>query len=213
MDDGDAEKEVSAACRSGDAASDESAPGSGTADRELVEACGRGDEAAWKELILRYRRVIYSVPVRFGMSRSEADEIFQRVVVDLFHDLGRLRRVDSLASWLMTTTRHACLGFLQQARRWDCLSSSEDARVAEQVDPIQQIQQRESEKKLAIALERLDDSCRELLYALYLEELRPPYQEIAVRRRCAVGSIGPSRARCLKKLRTLYRDLGGSGPW
>ena len=70
----------------------------------------------------------------------------------------------------------------------------------------------ECQHALALALERLEDLCRRLIAALYVEDPRPSYDEIARRLGRPIGSLGPTRARCLEKLRKKYVEQGGPEP-
>src|SRR5262245_63011305 len=73
-------------------------------DTELVSACLSGDEQAWRELIDRYNRLIFSIPLRQGLSREEAADVFQAVCLDLVTELPKLRDPQALAAWLIRTT-------------------------------------------------------------------------------------------------------------
>ena len=182
-------------------------------DGGLVRACLRGDESAWETLILRYRRLIYSIPVAYRLPADQADDIFQRVAVKLFEHLGKLRRVESLASWLIATTRRECQAQKRSSSRWDALDEGTEAALSESPpDVAQALHDIQCEHSLALAFEDLDDMCRELLLALYREEPTPSYHEIASRMDRPIGSLGPTRNRCLKKLRGLYDRLGGEKP-
>ena len=75
-------------------------------DRELVAACLSGDEQAWSELIDRYNRLIFSIPLKQGLDRDEAADIFQAVCLDLVAELPRLRDPQALPKWLIQTTLH-----------------------------------------------------------------------------------------------------------
>ena len=81
--------------------------------------------------------------------------------------------------------------------------------VADVEDPTAGLHQIECEHTLGLAFERLDDGCRDLISALYYEDPAPSYQEISERLGRPVGSLGPTRNRCLKKLRKLYDQVGG----
>jgi RNA polymerase sigma factor (sigma-70 family) len=180
-------------------------------DKSLVLACRRGDGSAWELLIRRYQRLIYSAPVAYRIPASEADEIFQRVAVKLFEKLDQLKRAESLPAWLLTTARRECQAHLAGGRRWVAEDQAPDPAqdppdVAGRLDAVR------SEHVLALALERLDETCRKLLGALYLEDPGPSYEQIGERLGRPVGSLGPTRARCLKKLRKLFVELGGVVP-
>ena len=80
-------------------------------DEKLVQACLNGDEKAWERLIDKYKRLIYSVPVKYGFAPEDAADLFQNVCVDLYTNLSKLRKVESLRSWLITvaTLRMQCV--------------------------------------------------------------------------------------------------------
>src|SRR6187402_3918238 len=101
--------------------------GVGGDDRALVVACLDGDEAAWTTLVDKYKSLIFSVPLRYGACRDDAADIFQSVCVELFHELPRLRNIDSLRPWLMTVAAHQSFQSKKHRQRTQ-------QRVAEGVD-------------------------------------------------------------------------------
>jgi len=181
-------------------------------DERLIRACCKGDERAWKTLVDRYRRLVFSVPVgAYKMSGTDAEEIFQNVVVKLYENIHRLRKSRSLAAWLVVVTRNECRRFKRLARRWSPIDESHDRLASDDPpDVVRALHAVECEHHLALAFERLDRESRRLLSALYLEEPPPSYAEIAGKLGRPIGSLGPMRARGLKKLRRLYLELGGS---
>ena len=86
-------------------------------DRQLVEACLKGDREAWEVLIIRYQRLIYSIPVKHGFSPVDAADIFQSVCVKLIERLSTLRDHDRVSSWLITTTTRECWRLVSERRR------------------------------------------------------------------------------------------------
>jgi len=183
------------------------------ADLALIRACRKGDPKAWETLILRYRRLVYSIPVAYRIPEAEADEIFQRVSVKLFENLGRLRNVEGLASWLAVTARRECQAYLRSSRKLSSLDESPaEVDVEDPPDVVHDLHLVECAHTLTLAMERLGEPCRGLLSALYVEDPAPSYQEISRRLDRPIGSLGPTRARCLEKLRKLYVEMGGRGP-
>ena len=85
-------------------------------DARLVQACRDGDEDAWAALIQRYRRLIYSIPVRYGAQPADAADIFQAVCLELYAELPKLRKVESLRSWLISVTTHQAFHWKQRVR-------------------------------------------------------------------------------------------------
>ncbi len=181
-------------------------------DAALVRACIDGDETAWESLVQRYRRLVYSIPVAYRLPPDQADEVFQRVAVKLLENLSRLRRVESLASWLATVARHECQALRREGARFvdDDAEAILERTEAPPVDVAAALHAVECEHALQLALARVGEPCRGLLTALYLEDPAPPYSEIASRLGRPIGALGPTRSRCLAKLQKLY--LQGGGP-
>jgi RNA polymerase sigma factor (sigma-70 family) len=182
-------------------------------DEALIAACLAEDQTAWKTLIQRYRRLVYSIPFAYRMSSDEASEIFQSVMLKLYKHLGTLRRRSGLATWLIVTTRRECISYRRKASRFSPMEEgAEDDLPQDPEDVVQELHELACEHTLALAFERMDPVCHGLLQALYLEEPTPSYQELSVRLKRPVGSLGPTRSRCLAKLREIYLSLGGKEP-
>jgi len=177
-------------------------------DAALVQACLAGQEKAWEELVDRYGRLVYSIPRRMGMSPTDADDVFQDVFATLLRYLGSLRDQSLLAAWLITTTRRECWRRGRSAMRGVELT---ETIVDEAATPFEDVDRWEREQSVRQAMRRLDDRCRDLLTALFLEPATPSYERIAERLGIAVGSIGPTRARCFRKLDAILRELGFEG--
>ena len=82
-------------------------------DTELVEACLQGEGQAWEALLVRYQRLIYSIPLRYGLSEHDANDIFQNVCVLLWENLKKIRDRERLGAWLVITTRRECWRMLR----------------------------------------------------------------------------------------------------
>jgi RNA polymerase sigma factor (sigma-70 family) len=178
-------------------------------DEELVEACLAGDSAAWDCLIVRYERLIYSIPIGQGLPPQEAADIFQRVCFILFRKLSSLRDHARISSWLITTTRRECWrAGAQLNRESGALPSGElevvDDRAAERLAYEQCVS---DERQLIVrnAISRLSPRCRDLLTMLFYLNDEMSYEEIAERMSMPPSSIGPTRARCLEQLRRVLR--------
>lgn len=173
-------------------------------DDELAQACLDGDETAWVALVQRYRRLIYTIPLRFGMSPTATEEVFQEVCLALLQHLHTVRDRSRLSSWIVTVTRRTCI----EHWRRSSVSSGADG-LAEQVDERnsdleERLLNLERRHTLQRALEQLDERCRRLLEALFLNDNPPSYEEIAQEMGMPAGSVGPTRARCLDKLRKYF---------
>src|SRR5215216_1284226 len=86
-------------------------------DRSLVAACLKGDNAAWEALIVRYQRLIYSIPKKARMSDGDAADVFQSVCLKLCQKLSTLRSEEKLSSWLIKITMRECWRVIAKQRR------------------------------------------------------------------------------------------------
>jgi RNA polymerase sigma factor (sigma-70 family) len=182
-----------------------SAPPQEVEDAELVRRCLSGDEHAWSSLVDRYQRLVFSVALRCGLSREDADDVFQVVFTTLFRRLHALRDETRLASWLITTT---------QRESWRVARSGQgrielDDAVVDPSDGAAEIaESSDRDQRVREAITQLDERCRSLLTALFLDAQSPSYGDIAARLDMPLGSIGPTRARCFKKLEALLIEVG-----
>jgi RNA polymerase sigma factor (sigma-70 family) len=185
-------------------------------DAELIEACRSGDASAWKQLVQRFERLIYTVPRRAGLSTDESADVFQTVFLRLHESLDTLTQPDRVQAWLVTTARRATLRLLYERRRTVPLAapgSSDDEQGTEieppDTDPLpeQVLDELQQRHRARVALERLAEPCHTLLSLLYCRDDPPAYAELAAQLGVPIGSIGPTRARCLAKLRTVMENL------
>lgn len=173
-------------------------------DPALVRGCLEGNESAWKELIDKYGRLVYSIPRRYGLDAGDAEDVFQEVFAIVHRELDSLRDHTRLSAWLITVTHRQTQRF---ARRLPKHESIEDGIEPVDEPGLEELQRWERRQFLEEAMTRLDPRCRQILEAL-LQESGPNYEELAGRLGMAVGSIGPTRARCFKKLESILIALG-----
>jgi len=180
-------------------------------DRALVKACLAGDSRAWETLILRYQRLIYSIPIRAGFSPVDAADIFQSVCVKLLEKLSTLRKQEKISSWLMTITTRECWRVVERRRREtepkiydDDYEGDIASRLASE-EPLAD-QQRitfERQQRVREAVESLPERCRLLITLLFYSKDEPSYADIARQIKVPANSVGPIRARCLQKLKRI----------
>lgn len=172
-------------------------------DWELVQGCRRGDETSWEELVKRYERLVFSIPLNFGLSRQDAADITQHTFIILMESLQNLREDGNLVGWLGVVARRQTWRLFERDRRHVEEGSDEDFSTAPDLDAHERQERWERLQWVHTGLLRLDERCRQLLQALYFAEEAPAYTDIAERFGMAVGSIGPTRARCLQRLKEL----------
>jgi len=173
-------------------------------DKELVMSCRQGNESSWAALVDRYQRLVYAVPRRAGLNEDQAGEVFQEVFVTLFEKMNEINEPDRLHAWLVTTARRKTWRLLSKERSRQSLQTGEDDEALVVVDdsplPDEILVRLEEQHRIRTALAGLDERCQQLLTMLYYQTETPPYSEIAAILGTPEGSIGPTRARCFKKL-------------
>jgi RNA polymerase sigma factor (sigma-70 family) len=177
-------------------------------DPELVALCLKGDGQAWEALIMRYRRLIYSVPIRFGFHTADAGDVFQAVCVKLLEHLHEVKDESKVSSWLITTTTRQCL----HVRSLKLRETSSDDDFEEPPDPGENLEElriiSEQQQTVRQSVDQLSERCRTLIEMLYFDQRALSYEEIGQFMAMPVSSIGPTRARCLDKLKTILRRHG-----
>ena len=177
-------------------------------DDRLVRECLNGNNAAWAALIEKYRRLVASVPVKYGLVQEDAADVFQQVWMDLYRDLGRLERVEGLRSWLITAAARRCLLAKKRGQRTEPISELANAPVDPWPDPAAIHAEAEREQKIRDCIRGLSPRCRKLVEMLFFEDPPRPYVEVASTLGLALGSIGFIRGRCLTKLRAALEEAG-----
>jgi len=180
-------------------------------DPELLSSCLKGDSAAWEALIVRYQRLIYSIPIKMGLSPNDAADVFQSVCLKLLEGLPRLRNLQSISAWLTTTTKRECWRVAARRRREHIARPIEWgdgpdelgylASSAPLADDEQQVV--EQQQILREAVNALPERCRSLITMLFYKEDQLSYAEIAGRLNMPLNSMGATRARCLARLKKL----------
>lgn len=179
-------------------------------DAQLVEICLEGDGQAWETLIVRYQRLIYSIPLRYGLQEHDANDIFQNVSMLLWENLAHIRDHTRLGAWLVITTRRECWRMFRQRKQ---NGTTPDVRVLDEnisagIPSEDEFLALEQQSQIRAAIESLESPCQELLTMLFYVEPRPAYSEIAQSLILPEGSIGPTRARCLGKMMKILEEMG-----
>jgi len=179
-------------------------------DERLVRECCKGNQAAWSALIDKYKNLIFSIPIKFGLSREDAADIFQAVCVDLLSSLPKLREPRALPKWLMQTSFHKCLRWkkdrLNLVEDLDAIDNQRTAGIEDL--PEEMLYQVQREQSVREAMAELPTRCGRMVSMLFFDDPPRPYQEVAKELGIASGSIGFIRGRCLKKMRQLLEEKG-----
>ncbi len=179
----------------------------------LVARVGEGDQAAWNELVERYSPLVWSICRHYQLNRQDIDDVGQNVWLLLVEHIGSLRDPAALPGWLATTTKHEALRVLRASRRGDHAAlPPEDQMPPDPADAAVEHELIAAERNAALraAFADLPRRCHELL-SLLMTDPPPGYAYISTTLGLPVGSIGPTRARCLDRLRRSPHLIGVIG--
>ncbi len=170
-------------------------------DKQLVRECLLGSEEAWSELIDKYKSLIFSIPLKRGLPREDAAEIFQAVSVTLLEELSTLREPQALPAWLIRLTIRKCMRWNEDARRFGGEEIHDDSVVDTDRLPEDLLGELEREQILRESLAEASPECRQLIDLLFFNDPPLRYEQAAEALGLAKGSMGATRMRCLEKLR------------
>ena len=178
-------------------------------DTELVSACLSGDQEAWSELVDRYSRLIYSIPLRQGLSREDAADVYQAVCLDLVAELPKLRDPQALPAWLIRTTVRKAGKWRRRNERF-VPDEGGLADTADETEPLPDslIEHCQRTQALRDGIEALSERCQAMVRMLFFETPARPYKDVAQALGVATGSIGFLRMKCLDRLRSVLERVG-----
>jgi RNA polymerase sigma factor (sigma-70 family) len=171
---------------------------------DLVMRAREGDQRAWNAIVERYAPLVWSICRRYRLAGADAEDVGQAVWLSLVDHIGQIRDPAALPGWLATTTGREC-GRLVRAARRSCspgchVLDAEDIPDEQAALTDDELLAAERHAALREALADLSPRCQHLI-TLLTEDPPLPYTEISARLGIPVGSIGPTRRRCLAKLR------------
>ncbi len=170
-------------------------------DHDLIQACRAGDGRAWESLLDKYERLVFSISINHGLTTDDAADIAQITFTILLQNLDTLPDDIRLAPWLATVARRHTWRLVGRNRR-EAVNPKEDIAGNETFGGVIDDSQRwELAEWIHYGLTTLDERCRKLLLALYFDAEQPSYAQVADHLNVPVGSIGPTRARCLEQMK------------
>ena len=176
-------------------------------DWDLIQACRQGDAQAWKHVVDKYTRLVFSIPLNYGLNQNDAADIVQLTFVMFLQGLDSLHEGSHLGGWLATVARRNTWHLLNRHRRENLASDAlgDDLPLPDEASEGEK-NRWELTEWVYDGLAHLDEPCRTLLLALYFDPEQPSYGDVAGRLGLAVGSIGPKRARCLHRLKEIMHE-------
>jgi len=186
-----------------------------TTPEALIEACLAHEEGSWPEFLRRYSNLIYSTIRKTGLRREDQEEAFQNTVIAIYRQLGHLRQSDRLTSWIIGIAWRQSINQVRLRSRDSSLVEYTDGaaeaadRTASAQAPIDEVRTAlERAQRAQEGMERLPERCRRLLQLMFYQDPPLEYREIARREGIPIGSLGPTRTRCLEKLKKLLAERG-----
>lgn len=187
----------------------------------LLKAASDGDPEAWNQIVDDYSRLVWSVARGFRLTGADAADVSQTTWLRLVENLDRIQNPDQLAGWLATTARREALRLLRKARREVPDSEEAEENVPffgdsdDDGDPEAALVAEQDRNELWQAFDTLSERCRNLLRVVAVTPLES-YTAVAEALGMRVGSIGPTRSRCLEHLKRALKAVstapGSAGP-
>jgi RNA polymerase sigma factor (sigma-70 family) len=178
---------------------------------KLVADAAAGDRAAWESLVDAYGRLIWAIARNHRLTPGDAADVSQTTWLRLLEHINRLTEPGRVGAWLATTARRECLRVRAKNRRTSPIADEAIFELAqarteahEEVD--NGLLAAERDEAVQRAMTELPPHCQQILRLLMLDP-PPSYEEIAAAIGRPIGSLGPSRGRCLEKLRVLLSDI------
>lgn len=178
---------------------------------DTVRRAAAGDKAAWEALVEGFGRMIWSIPIAHRLSPADASEVSQTTWLRLLEHFDRIEHPERLGGWLAKTARHESLRMIRLRGRelpFGDEGDGADWAVSTAPGPETVVLDEDRDRRLWAAFQRLDRRCQGLLRLAVL--VGPPYAEVASTLKMPIGSIGPTRSRCLERLRKLLDEAGGA---
>lgn len=168
----------------------------------LLEAAAGGDERAWRDLVARFHQLLWATARACGLTEADAADVTQTTWMRLAEQLGRITEPEALPGWLVTTTRREAIRVATRARRPLPSALLGTLDLDDEHSALDRMVKAERRQELRAAFRRLGERCRVLLAMLSADD-HVSYEDISSQVEIPVGSIGPTRRRCLTKLARL----------
>ena len=169
---------------------------------ELLAAAASGDQRAWDALVRRHTSLLWSIARSYRLSPADSADAVQTTWLRLVEHLDKIADPERLPGWLATTVRRECIHLIRRTDRHAEFAAELPDLADDGPAPDTALLRDERDAELWAAFARLDEPCQRLLRVL-MADPPPAYADVAIALDIKVGSIGPTRARCLAKLRAL----------
>jgi RNA polymerase sigma factor (sigma-70 family) len=168
---------------------------------QWLRGAAAGDRRSWDALVDRYSNLVWAVARSHRLSAADAADVSQTTWLRLVEHLDRIQQPERLGAWLATTARRESLAAIRRGGRQVAVGTAEEvgAPPLDEPSPDGPLIAAEEHSALARAFGRMAERCQRLLRVL-MADPPPHYEEVAEALGMPIGSIGPTRARCLERL-------------
>lgn len=173
---------------------------------EIWKRVVAGNPDAWEELVRKYSPLVYAVARRSGLDADDSEDCAQQVWLALYRGRLRLKDPAKLIAWLTSTSRRQAVR-IRTRRRRNLDSKEVTDQLVRPDQPDAEIMRLQRRAQLEYALEQMDQRCQDLLRAMFLSDEEISYRDLAERLKIPFNSLGPTRARCLKKLSKILKEI------
>jgi RNA polymerase sigma factor (sigma-70 family) len=173
----------------------------------LVRRAAAGDSAAWNGLVDRFGGLVWSIARAHRLSDADAADVSQTTWLRLVEHLERIRQPERVGAWIAATARNECLRVLRLSGRQVLTGDDPETADLDAPAPGAALLARERDAALWRAFAALTSRCQMLLRVLVADPA-PSYEEVAEALSMPIGSLGPTRQRCLERLRR-HPDIAG----
>jgi RNA polymerase sigma factor (sigma-70 family) len=174
---------------------------------DLLRTAVGGNPAAWEQIVRRYEPAVAAMITNYRLQEADARDAAQRTWLRMLESHHQIREPEALGGWLKTTARRECLRILAEQKRIDPLPEGAEC-VDTAVDVERSVVDVDQARHLRGLLASLPTRSFALISSLFQDD-PPAYAQLAAATGIPVGSIGPTRARALRKLRRMVEE--GSG--
>ena len=178
---------------------------------ELVLAAATGDRAAWDELVAAYVGLVWTITRDHRLGPTDASDVAQTTWLRLVENIDRITTPAHVGAWLATTARRECLRVIARSKKYVLVGEADRLDLADERLPGLDVGLLGSERDAAVreALAELPQRCSQLLRLLMLDPV-PSYEDISAALGMPIGSLGPTRGRCLRRLQQVLETRGMS---
>ena len=164
------------------------------------------DPECWSELVHRLEPLVYAVARKIGLSSAECDDCAQETWLSLFRTRYKIKDPNKIPSWLARTASRRA-GRLAKTRGKEAAAGKLAESAISRELPDEELERLEAAALVRLAIESLEPRCQALLNALYLAPEHKKYKDIARDLGLPPNNFGPTRSRCLKKLRSILEKM------